>query len=424
MTRSIRSSDGAASVEAASSYLASEPHYLSAARRVLAALGDKGNLVLVTGDPPADPQPLARALRQLAGPRHRVIGISCGPDLTGEEVSRAGSVVAMLPAGGGTVTISDTPETDAPLFVFDEAERLSEKQLREICTAIQSGAKQKAAGVLLADREFLARLEAPPLQFLREPLALQLRFDEIGDDEGIDFLRHQLAVRHSQEETRRGRPILFRSLAVLGVLAALGVGASLAVHYVRMPDVRMPDVKTPEERSLSPAGNPPAGSPPAGNPPPSVAPPQPAAKAAPSAAALPPTPEPPKPQAAPIPAPLPSDQMPQPNGSVASPPPVQPPAGQHLSPTEIAALVTRGDAFLSAGDIASARLFYERAADAGDSTAALRVGATFDPNFLGRVGARGNPGDPAQAASWYRRARDLGDAAAAEHLKNLERQPR
>jgi hypothetical protein len=427
-----RSSDGAASVEAASSYLASEPHYLSAARRILAALGDKGNLVLVTGDPPADPQSLARALRQLAGPRHRVIGISCGPDLTGEEVSRAGSVVAMLPAGGGTVTISDTPETDAPLFVFDEADELSEKQLREICAAIQSGAKQKAVGVLLAGREFLARLEAAPLQFLREPLALQLRFDEIGDDEGIDFLRHQLAVRHSQEETRRGRPIFFRSLAALGVLVALGVGASLAVHYIRMPDVRMPNVKTPGERSFPPASNPPASNLPAsnlpaGNPSPSVAPPQPAAPAAPSAAALPPTPEPPKPQAAPaapIPAPLRSEQTPQPNGSVASPPAVQPPAGQHLSTTEIAALVTRGDAFLSAGDIASARLFYERAAGAGDSTAALRLGATFDPDFLGRVGVRGNPGDPAQAASWYRRARDLGDAAAAEHLKNLEQQPR
>jgi TPR repeat protein len=99
---------------------------------------------------------------------------------------------------------------------------------------------------------------------------------------------------------------------------------------------------------------------------------------------------------------------------------VQSPAGQHLSATEITALETRGDAFLRAGDIASARLFYERAADAGDSAAALRLGATFDPNFLGRAGVRGNPGDPAQAASWYRRARDLGDAAAAERLKNLE----
>ena len=103
---------------------------------------------------------------------------------------------------------------------------------------------------------------------------------------------------------------------------------------------------------------------------------------------------------------------------------MQSPARQHLSATELAGLVTRGDEFLSAGDIASARLFYERAADAGDSAAALRLGATFDPNFLGRVGVRGNPGDPAQAASWYRRARDLGDAAAAERLKKLEGQPR
>jgi len=193
------SSDGAAALEVASGYLASEPHYLSVAGRILAALGDKGQVVLVTGDPPADPQPLARALHQLAGPRHRVIAIPCGPELTGEEVSRAGSVVTMLPAGGGTVTTSDMPETDAPLFVFDEAARLSDQQLDEICATIQHGARQRVAGVLLARRGFLARLEEPPLQFLREPLALQLRFDEIGDDEGIDFLRHQLAIRHSQE---------------------------------------------------------------------------------------------------------------------------------------------------------------------------------------------------------------------------------
>jgi hypothetical protein len=417
-------------VEAASSYLATEPHYLSVGSRILAAFGGKGGLVLVTGDPPADPQPLSQALRKLAGSRHRVIGISCGPELTGEDVSRAGSVVATLPAGGGTVTISETAETDAPLFVFDEAERLSDEQLSEICTTIQRSARQNAAGVLLARRRFLARLEEPPLQLLREAVALQLHFDEIGDDEGIDFLRHQLAVRHSQDETRRGRPIFFRSLAVLAVLAAVGVGAALALHYVRMPDV-----KTPDERSAPPAGNPPAG-----NPSPSVAPLQPAPRAAPPAAALPPTPEPPTPQAtpaAPTPAPLRPEQMPQPNASVAPPvapraaatpqapsPPVQSPAGQHLSTAEIAALVARGDAFLSAGDIASARLFYERAADAGDSAAALRLGATFDPNFLDRAGVRGNPGDPSQAASWYRRARDLGDAAAAERLRNLGQQPR
>ncbi len=423
MPPALSSSSGAApAVEGESGYLASEAHCLSVAGRILAAVVGDASIVLVTGDPTADPQLLSRALRKLAGSRHRVIGISCGPELTGEEVSRAGSVVATLPAGGGTVTISDTPETDAPLFVFDEAELLSDQQLGEICATIRRGAKQNAAGVLLARRGFLARLEQPPLQALREPLVLQLAFDEIGEDEGIDFLRHQLAVRHSEDDTRRGRPIFFRSLAVLAVLAAIGVGASLALHYIRTPDV-----KTPDERSIAPAGNPP----------PSVAPLQPAT---PPAVALQPAPEPAKPLAAPaVPAPVPvrPEQMPQPNASAATPappsapatpqtpsPPAPSPAGQHPSMAEIAALIARGDAFLSAGDIASARLFYERAADAGDSAAALRLGATFDPNFLGRVGVRGGPGDPAQAEAWYRRARDLGDAAAAERLKNLNRPPR
>jgi len=89
-------------------------------------------------------------------------------------------------------------------------------------------------------------------------------------------------------------------------------------------------------------------------------------------------------------------------------------------PAEIAALVTRGDAFLSAGDIVSARLFYERAADGGDGGAALRLGATFDPGFLSRTSIRGAPSDPAQASSWYRRALDLGNSAAQEALRDLE----
>src|ERR1700730_5477687 len=85
------------------------------------------------------------------------------------------------------------------------------------------------------------------------------------------------------------------------------------------------------------------------------------------------------------------------------------PAGPRLSTDEIAALVARGDAFLGAGDIASARLFFQRAADAGDSRAAMRMAVTFDAAFLDRAGVRGLRGDPEQAAFWYRRAQDLGE---------------
>ena len=88
----------------------------------------------------------------------------------------------------------------------------------------------------------------------------------------------------------------------------------------------------------------------------------------------------------------------------------------------MAALVSRGDAFLSAGDIVSARRFYERAADGGDRGAALRLSATFDPAFLSWTRVRGIADDPVQASSWYRRAVDLGNPAAQGHLQNLEQQ--
>ena len=85
---------------------------------------------------------------------------------------------------------------------------------------------------------------------------------------------------------------------------------------------------------------------------------------------------------------------------------------QRLSAAEIAALVERGDAFLGAGDIASARLFFERAADLGDDRAAMRMAVTYDAEFLDRAGLHGLRSDPEQAALWYRRAHELGKGKA------------
>jgi TPR repeat protein len=96
------------------------------------------------------------------------------------------------------------------------------------------------------------------------------------------------------------------------------------------------------------------------------------------------------------------------------------------SPTErdiqIQALLSRGDAFFSAGDVTSARLFYQRGADAGDGTAALRLGETFDAAFLERAHLGRVPSDLEKAISWYRRARDLGNAEAEILLEELARQ--
>jgi TPR repeat protein len=82
--------------------------------------------------------------------------------------------------------------------------------------------------------------------------------------------------------------------------------------------------------------------------------------------------------------------------------------------------LARGDTLLRTGDVASARLFYERAADAGDGRAALRLGATFDPAFLEENVLRGVRGDSARARLWYQRARDLGEVESENRLRNVQ----
>jgi hypothetical protein len=100
--------------------------------------------------------------------------------------------------------------------------------------------------------------------------------------------------------------------------------------------------------------------------------------------------------------------------------PAMPSASSPL-PAEVAELLVRGDSFVLIGDITSARVFYERAANAGDGRAALRMGTTFDPAFLRRAGLRRTFGDPVQARSWYRRAFDLGAVKAERRQSGPDR---
>jgi len=355
---------------AAVPYFATEAHYLSLAGRLAAALQD-GGLVLVTGDPSANPQLLSEALRKVARARRMVIDISCSSELEIEQLSRA------CCAG---------PAEPAPaLFVFDEVDRLSDQQVAQTCKAFAQRAGESAAAVLLSRGCFSDRLEAPLLQPVKEALAARFRLDEIGEDESIDFLRHQLQTRYRDDEKRGVPSVIFPALAVLGVVATLGVCALLVVRHIDTPH---PTTATVAATSPPPAAQPPAAAP-----------------------AMPATTEPaPTTDAAPA----------QPIAPAASPRAPQSPAVTPLSSTETTVLVSRGDDFLKAGDIASARLYYERAADAGNGSAALRLGATFDPGFLASAGVRGTLGDPARAASWYTRARDLGEAAAAQRLKSLD----
>jgi TPR repeat protein len=87
---------------------------------------------------------------------------------------------------------------------------------------------------------------------------------------------------------------------------------------------------------------------------------------------------------------------------------------------EVALLVNRGTDFLESGDFPAARLLLRRAAEAGSSSAALMLGATFDPLFLPQLGPNGIEPDVAQAREWYVEAAKLGSDGASQRLAKLD----
>jgi hypothetical protein len=82
-------------------------------------------------------------------------------------------------------------------------------------------------------------------------------------------------------------------------------------------------------------------------------------------------------------------------------------------------LVAQGDRHLEQGNIGAARLFFQRAAEAGLALGAIRLAATFDPAELARLHAQGVRPDREEARRWYEKARELGAPEAEERLARL-----
>jgi hypothetical protein len=152
----------------------------------------------------------------------------------------------------------------------------------------------------------------------------------------------------------------------------------------------------------------------------------------------------------------PTDTALAPSGAVQTPAATAP-ASASLSDEEIAALVAGGRQLMVAGNISNARLVLQQAAEAGNATAALELGATYDPIELAKLDAgrrvqmspshvtsvgvrqsfeptspRGSPNrentpestehttpDISVAQKWYQKAKDLGSTEAAGRLERL-----
>jgi hypothetical protein len=108
------------------------------------------------------------------------------------------------------------------------------------------------------------------------------------------------------------------------------------------------------------------------------------------------------------------------------PPPAAPPVAaaprpvRQADPEEMANLMQRARGFLSSGDLMSARLLLERAAELQNADAALLLAQTYDPEVLGTSDVRNTTPEPAQARAWYQKAAQLGSADAQRRLAQLQ----
>jgi hypothetical protein len=86
----------------------------------------------------------------------------------------------------------------------------------------------------------------------------------------------------------------------------------------------------------------------------------------------------------------------------------------------VANLIAHGHKMIDVGYFAGARAYFKRAAEAGSGDAALLLGATFDPEFIDKIGAHGIKADPQEARGWYERAKQLGVQDAETKLRALK----
>jgi TPR repeat protein len=414
-----------ATAESGSEYLATAEHYQHLAKGIVDAL-HRGSLVLVTGDPPADPPMLATALREASAPRP-VIELPCGPDLDCVELLGGGSACPRAATPGAIGEDAGSSALSSPIYLFADADRLSDDQIEEFYEAGQAmlpGPYGFEAGVLLARSDFVTRAGSVESPLLEEGLAGHLRVQQLERDEVEAFIRRQLLPGEGAN--------LFSAQRVALIALTSGGDPAVVNRLARRmleiePDVSNPPRAVPRRYAVSlklPAGiiiclgaawlvaggaferqgfgdfvglvrdN--------------MLPRNEQARAGPGVTAAPaPAIDPPSVNVAIAP----------PNAASADetiPEPAPRPGadGQRLSAAEIATLVARGDTFLAAGDIASARLFFERAADSGDGRAAMRMAVTYDAAFLDRAGLHGLGSDLERAAFWYLRARELGEGKA------------
>jgi hypothetical protein len=99
------------------------------------------------------------------------------------------------------------------------------------------------------------------------------------------------------------------------------------------------------------------------------------------------------------------------------------PAGL-FAPQSNVGLLERARTVIATGDIEAVRAALSKLVESGNSSAAVDLGTTYDPNILDALSVRNFPADVAKARVWYQRAQQMGAPEAVGLLESLDRSER
>jgi hypothetical protein len=92
---------------------------------------------------------------------------------------------------------------------------------------------------------------------------------------------------------------------------------------------------------------------------------------------------------------------------------------RRIDARQLDALLARGNVLEVTGDLAGARLVFQRAAEAGNARATFMLAETYDPIVLEKLGELGLASDVKAARIWYGKAKELGSEEALQRLQRL-----
>jgi len=189
-------SDPFADETSGSDYFESAVHFQRLAIDIEARLKHEGGFILVTGDPAPRGAQLARALAFTGERGGHAIVISCSEQATfnGLIANHGGALaiaIAKQKAGGP----SSGP--GASVLVLEDAERLSDKVLEELCRSSTAQHGRRPPLVLLAADALAHRLARPPLQAIKPAFVAHYRNQRLSEKEVDAFLQYQLKAAGS-----------------------------------------------------------------------------------------------------------------------------------------------------------------------------------------------------------------------------------